>query len=318
MVVDEERATFTVGPGGSTLSFPKGDSFRLQPGMGKMARLGFLTAKLAPNAALMLMGRFSNDTLLDMDAVPMYLDDDEPNNGVLMLTAGATSHVGMGKPSFSERELWQLLHARRMHCSNAQLIASHDPKLSVGHSFAKISRKTIMEACKEGCSTCNAMFAQPTPRNKALSSKPPPELPAAMMDSFGPVRTPSVYFGYLSANTIVHVQSGWPSVTGAKAIPTTELVACANHFRAAIRPYVGELAIIRTDSIRQTTTAREWKKYVLADNPLISEHSSPYKHHMLGFLERIHKEAWPRVMAALSQARRGLKWWYECFRQRIF
>ena len=58
--------------------------------------------------------------------------------------------------------------------------------------------------------------------------------------------------------TIVHVQSGWPTVTGAKAIPTSELFACANHFRAAILRYVGERpeveAVIRLQVLQVAAT----------------------------------------------------------------
>ena len=93
----------------------------------------------------------------------------------------------------------------------------------------------------------------------------------------------------------------------------------ASSFRAFLRPFIGEIAALRTDSIRQTTTSKAWKSYATCSGPepFNAEHSAPYKNWQLAQMERAHKDAWPKVLAMLYTARRGLKWWYVCWRHAI-
>ena len=141
------------------------------------------------------------------------------------------------------------------------------------------------------------------------------------MDSFGPVRVPSIYHNFTYANIVVHDQSGAIFVDGSTAIPEPVLERAASAFRTKIRPYVGQLSALRTDSIRQTTTSKRWAAYANGSSPFgesfVAEHATGGKHYPIGAVERINKEAWPRVLAALKQQRRGLKWWWVCFRHAV-
>jgi hypothetical protein len=238
-----------------------------------------------------------------------WLANDEPVDGVLLFKKHAPSHVHMAAAKFTPVELLRLLHVRLGHPSNAVLRATCQPKISVGHDFPRITQQAFDEFCKLGCSVCNKVFAKATPRNKS-ESKRDDELPLMLMDSFGPVRVPSVYHNYKYANTLLHGQSRYVYTEGAQSIPEPVLEQVANAFRAVLRPHVGEIAALRTDAIKQTTTAKKWKEYARSESPFVAESAPGGKHHPLGLVEHIHKEAWPMVLADLATARRGLKWWY--------
>ena len=104
---------------------------------------------------------------------------------------------------------------------------------------------------------------------------------------------------------------------GSKLIPEPVLEEACNEFRATVRPFVGDIVTIRTDSIKQTTTSKKWQSYVRGPAPLVAEHSVAGKHWQVALVERVHGLAWPMVLAALDTSRRGLEWWYVCWRHAI-
>jgi hypothetical protein len=66
----------------------------------------------------------------------------------------------------------------------------------------------------------------------------------------------------------VLANGGFITTHGSKAIPEPVLEETMNEFRATIRPFVGDVVTIRTDSIRQTTTAKRWQRYVNGPAPV--------------------------------------------------
>jgi hypothetical protein len=106
---------------------------------------------------------------------------------------------------------------------------------------------------------------------------------------------------------MVHTQTGFIITDGSTHIKEEVLQQFASKGRAFLRPFIGELVALRTDSIKQTTTSKKWKAYANGVNPFIAEHSVPYKNWQLAQMERVHKDAWPRVLAMLMTQRRGMK-----------
>ena len=319
-MVDEFNATFTRSRGVSNMVV--GDAtIQLWPGAGRMSRLGFATFRVKPTATLFLHAPVINETQWDVDPFVQWLPDAElelgPDDGAALMFKGyAPTHVHMQQPKYTAQELYQLLHCRHMHPALEVLDHTCNHKLTVGHDWAKIPKDTLKVACKHGCSVCNAMFIVQHQKG-GPTARPPDTEPVGVMDSFGPLAVPTVYHNYRYFNSVVHVQSGWILTEGSTGIAESVLEATCNAFRAFVRPYVGELATIRTDSIAQTTTSKQWHEYTRGASPMEAEHTTGGKHYPLGQIERVHKEAWPMVLAALKTARRGLKWTYVVWRHAI-
>jgi len=103
LLMDEYNATFTRSAREAwTCTFPPDDVINISPGPGRLARLGFMTFEVAPVEAAFLMLPVSNTTNVDMMPDVQWLDD-EPEDGVLMLSAHTPTHVHMPKPSPSTR-----------------------------------------------------------------------------------------------------------------------------------------------------------------------------------------------------------------------
>ena len=289
----------------------------ISPGPGRFSRLGFITFEINPSAASMLMLPVNDSANLNDWLEPAGYDNDEPEEGVLLLSAYTPAHVHMRQPTFNEGELLQLQHCRHMHSAIQNLIATHDRSITVGHDFGKITPKVVKSFCNQGCEVCNHAFMQPSPKGKAVA-RPSPDRPVGFFDSFGPVSTPAVYFGYTCANTTVFDPWGIIYPTGGKTQSTAECEQSVSEARAFVQPFKGEIAALRTDSLRATTTAKKWKEYAAGDTPFASQHTTPHTgHNALGVIERIHKDAWPMVLAALKMSRRGLKWWWVAWRHAI-
>jgi hypothetical protein len=166
----------------------------------------------------------------------------------------------MTAPKHTPIELLRLLHVRLGHPSNAILAATCKKGVTTGHEFSRITKEAFAEYCKLGCSVCNKVFAKSTPRNKNEDKRDESQ-PLMLLDTFGPVRVPSIYHNHVYANSAVHSQSGLIYTEGSKAIPEAVLEQTTNAFRALLRPHVGEISAVRTDAIKQTTTAKKWKEY---------------------------------------------------------
>ena len=203
-----------------------------------------------------------------------------------------------------------------MHPSQAVMVATHDKAITVGHDFNKISTATLHECAKTGCSICNSHFAKMAPKGKE-TPRPAADKPVAVMDSFGPVAKPSIHHGYTYASSVVLANGGFITTHGSKAIPEPVLEETMNEFRATIRPFVGDVVTIRTDSIRQTTTAKRWQRYVNGPAPVVAEHSIAGKHWQVALIERFHGLAWPMTLAGLKTARRGLEWWWVAWKHAV-
>jgi hypothetical protein len=112
-----------------------------------------------------------------------------------------------------------------------------------------------------------------------------------VMDQFGPVSTPSIWHGHVYANTVVEARTGFIHTGGSKGADEQVLEELANEFRAKVRPWVGPIAIMRTDMMKQTSVSHRWQRYKNSDKPFISQNSTGHKHNPVGLIERIHKEA---------------------------
>ena len=329
------HATFVYKPYGDwSWTLTNGARFRIVPGFVKQSRLGFTTVRVRHDATVLMMWGttltgngsgdvFANETLAA--PTPVWLESngtDElvatrpDNEGYLMLSAGVTAHVHMPKPQYTESELLNLLHVRSGHAPISTIIANSVKGLVVGNDMSKITSKTINEFAKKGCPICNMVFKQAVQKGTVAEPRPD-KLPLMMMDSFGKVKVPSVYHGYVYANTAVLAQGGFLYTEGAKALSTEVMIQVSDAFRAMLRPHIGEVAAVRTDMISITTTAKRWKEYARGPQPIASEHSTAGKHHQIGQIEVVHKTAWPMVLADLVTQRRSLKWWWVCWRHAI-
>ena len=56
------------------------------------------------------------------------------------------------------------------------------------------------------------------------------------------------------------------------------LLETCNSFRAFMRPFVGAIAAVRKDNIKQTTTSKKWQSHARGPNPFVPEHATGYKH----------------------------------------
>lgn len=317
LLTEQLKATFVRGPDAPwTMALPPSDVITLDPGPGRLSRLGFFTIEVRPQAALMLLHPVNDSANLDVEPFPQSVEDDEPTTGVLMLSAHTPAHVHMRAPVYSPIELLRLQHARFMMPAISTLVRTHEPDITVGHDFGKVTPAAIKEFCKEGNSICNSSFAQPTPKN-GPTPRPTPDKPVGFYDSFGPVRVPCVYFNYVYANTTVFEPWGWMGTSGSQGLAEEVHERALSEQRAFVRTFHGEIVANRTDMLKATTTSHKWKEYARGSTPFQEQHSVAGKHHMLAIIERVHKDAWPMVLAALRLARRGLKWWYVCWRHAI-
>ena len=126
-----------------------------------------------------------------VDVTPSPSDVSWPSSDGALLVQTVPHNVHFSEPKFTAVELYRLHHARRMHPHDAVLVASHDPSIMVGHNFSKIGKDAVGQVCKEGCSVCNAAFMQAHHRG-GVSERPPKDAPMGVMDSFGPLSTPSI------------------------------------------------------------------------------------------------------------------------------
>jgi hypothetical protein len=134
---DEHNASFIFGPRGDWgMYLPSGAAFSIVRGAGSWNRLGFITAKV-DSEAFALVIQPKTDFYGDWPVVA-WVDDDEPADGTLMVSAQAPANAHMAPAKYSELELYKLLHCRKAHCSNSTLIATYKNKLTVGHDFDKI------------------------------------------------------------------------------------------------------------------------------------------------------------------------------------
>ena len=138
-----------------------------------------------------------------------------------------------------------------------------------------------------------------------VSERPPKDSPMGVMDSFGPLSTPSIFHGYVYANSVIEATTGFITTSGSKGTDEQVMEEACNAFRAEMRPWIGEVAVIRTDYARQTSVSQRWQRHKNSDPPFISQNATGHKHYPIGLIERVHKEAWPRpsLAAPASSAR---------------
>ena len=315
-MTDNFRAYFKRGPDNDwSMELPGNEVFPILPGPGRLARLGFVDLEIAPSEALFLMGPVSEVTTIDDIAIEPVEVECAPG-GLFSLTAGLTTNVHFSEPQFTDEEWYRLAHARRMHPAHGVLVATHDPSITVGHDFRKLSGDTIRRLSQEGCNICNAAFMQKHPKT-APSGKDEPYTPMGVIDQFGPVSTPSIFHGYVYANTVVESSKGGIVTGGSVGADERVMEELVNEFRAVMRPWLGEIMAVRADMMKQTSVSKRWQRYARSDEPFVSQNATGHKHNPIGLVEILHKGAWPRVLAALIMTRRSLEWWYVCWRHAV-
>ena len=166
----------------------------------------------------------------------MFESDECAADGVLLvmgavyMSAHQPAHVHMPRPKYTGEELFQLLHGRWMHPATSVLAATCDPAITVGHDFQNIPKRDIVNVCKKGCQICTSFFMVQRPKG-GPTERPADAPPVGVLDSFGPVAEPAVYFGYRYANNVIHAASGVvvtegsvpydPQTNGAAASPAS-------------------------------------------------------------------------------------------------
>jgi len=245
LLTEQYGVRFVRGPADEwTATFPEHDKITITPGPGKLSRLGFMTFETLPEGAAFLMLPINNTTNVDIEPTPVSIMDDEPAEGVLMLSAHTPAHVHMRQPVYSELELLQLYHCRHMFPSTDELIATHDSKITVGHDFGRIKPNAVKEFHKLGNSIANSVFMKQSaiggPKQRAT-----PDKPIGYFDSFGPVKVPAIYFGYKYANSSIWEPWGIIVTSGSVGMTTAELTEAVSYGRSEVQPFKGEIPTMR-------------------------------------------------------------------------
>ena len=219
---------------------------------------------------------------------------------VARLGGSTHSSVGFGpSPRLSGLEILIRTHIFLGHASLPDVLRTL--QASSGLRGNVITKADINAFAKLGCSICDTAKMRRPAFPAAKDHTPPPIGKKWVFDTLH-LRVPSAQFKFMYITRFINIIDGGNGKRrsyGHKTLTEDELEGLIQKLRAFVRPYHGEIHIVKHDSL-PALTGRKFDEYLDDCSPsLKNETSPPYVHEGIGSLEVTWQWDVPRANALL-------------------